>query len=49
MALVEDDDVIQTFSADRTDKALSERVLPWRTRRSDDFRDPHLNVETAEL
>ena len=28
MTLTEDDDVIQTFSADRTDKTLSVRVLP---------------------
>ncbi len=28
MALAEDDDVIQTFSADRTDETLSVRVLP---------------------
>ena len=41
MALVEDDDVIQTFSADRTDETLSVRVLPGRSRRSDDLRDPH--------
>src|SRR6266702_8374984 len=41
MALVEDDDVIQTFSTDRTDKTLSVRVLPRRSRRSDDLRDAH--------
>src|SRR5260370_42438678 len=41
MALVEDDDVIQAFSADRTDETLSVRVLPGRSRRSDDLRDPH--------
>jgi len=41
MALVEDDDVIQTLSPDRTDKTLSVRVLPGRTRRSDDLCDPH--------
>src|SRR4051812_20882186 len=41
MTLTEDDDVIQAFSADRTDKTLSVRVLPWRSRRSDDLRDPH--------
>src|SRR3954469_8350169 len=41
MALVEDDDVIQAFSADRTDETLSVRVLPGRSRRSDDLRGPH--------
>src|SRR5258708_30801061 len=41
MALVEDDDVIQAFSADRTDETLSVRVLPGRSRRGDDLRDPH--------
>jgi hypothetical protein len=40
MALVEDDDVIQAFSADRTDETLNVRVLPGRSRRSDDLRDP---------
>src|SRR5438045_7956135 len=41
MARVEDDNVIQAFSADRTDETLSVRVLPGRSRRSDDLRDPH--------
>jgi hypothetical protein len=41
MALVEDDDVIQAFSADRTDETLSVRVLPGRSRRSNDLREPH--------
>src|SRR5882724_4768684 len=41
MALAEDDDVIQAFSADRTDEALDVRVLPGRSWRSDDLRDPH--------
>src|SRR5882672_244081 len=48
MALVEDDDVIQTFSADRTDKTLSVRVLPRRSRRSDDLRDPHRSNAMTE-
>ena len=42
MAIAEDDDVIQTLSADRTDKTLRVRVLPRRSRRSDDLRDPEL-------
>jgi hypothetical protein len=48
MALAEDDDVIQTFSADRTDKTLSVRVLPRRSRRSDDLRDPHRSNAMTE-
>src|SRR5438105_4878890 len=48
MALAEDDDVIQTFSADRTDKTLSVRVLPRRSRRSDDLRDPHCSNAMTE-
>jgi hypothetical protein len=41
MAFVEDDDVIQTFPADRTDKTLSVGVLPRRSRRCDDLGDSH--------
>src|SRR5260221_707171 len=48
MVLVEDDDVIQTFSADRTDEALSVGVLPRRSRRSDNLRDPHRSNAMAE-
>jgi hypothetical protein len=40
VAPAEDDDVIQTFSADRTDKTLSVRVLPRRSQRSDDLCAP---------
>src|SRR5262249_40327504 len=48
MALVEDDDVIQAFPADRTDQTLNIRVLPRRSRRSDNFRDPHRSDAMAE-
>ena len=48
MALVEDDDVIQTFTADRTDETLSVRVLPRRSWRGDDFRDAHRSNAMAE-
>src|SRR5229473_414463 len=48
MTLAEDDDVIQTFSADRTDKTLSVRVLPRRSRRSDDLHDPHRSNAMTE-
>src|SRR4051794_27820752 len=41
VVLAEDDDVIQTFSADRTDETLCVRVLPARSPRCDDLRDPH--------
>src|SRR5215470_9565557 len=48
MAPAEDDDVIQAFSADRTDQTLRVRVLPRRSRRSDDLRDPHRSNAMAE-
>src|SRR6267154_1618517 len=48
MALVEDDDVIEAFSADRTDETLSVRVLPGRSRCSDDLRDPHRSNAMTE-
>src|SRR5215475_12791164 len=48
MALAEDDHVIETFLTDRTDKSLSVRVLPRRSRRSDDLRDPHRSNAMTE-
>src|SRR5262245_17755108 len=48
MTLAEDDHVIETFLADRTDKTLSVRVLPRRSRRGDDLRDPHRSNATTE-
>src|SRR5438046_6892974 len=48
MALVEDDDVVQTFSADRTDETLSVGVLPRRSRRSDNLRDPYRSNTMTE-
>jgi hypothetical protein len=48
MALVEDDEVIQAFPADRSDQTLSIRVLPRRSRRGDNFRDPHRSNPMAE-
>jgi hypothetical protein len=48
MALVEDDDVIQTFPADRTDETLRIGVLPRTSRRGDNFRDPHRPNAMAE-
>ena len=40
MGLVPEEDVVQTLSADRADKAFHERILPGRTRRDADFLDP---------
>src|SRR3977135_4418020 len=48
MTLTEDDAVIQAFSADRTDKTLSVRVLPRRSRRSDTLRDAHRSNAVTE-
>ena len=39
--LIEDDDVIETFAADRADDALDIGVLPRRSRCSDDLLDRH--------
>src|SRR6267142_3354542 len=46
--LAEDDDVIHAFAADRTDQTLDVRVLPRRSRRSDDLRDPHRSNAMTE-
>ncbi len=37
----ENENGIQTLAPDRTDKALSERILPGAVRRREDFVDPH--------
>ena len=39
--LIEDDDVIETFAADRADDALDIGVLPRRSRCGDDLLDRH--------
>ena len=41
VTLAEDNDVIQAFTADRTDQSLDIWVLPWRSRGSDNLRDAH--------
>jgi hypothetical protein len=41
MTLIEDDDVIETFAADRTGAALDIGVLPRRSRCGDDLLDGH--------
>src|SRR5262245_38771456 len=48
MALAEDDHVIETFLSDRTDKTLSVRVLPRRSRRGDDLRYSHRSNAMTE-
>jgi len=39
--LVEDDNVIETFSTDRTDDALGVCILPWGPRCRDDLLNSH--------
>ena len=41
MTLIEDDDVIQTFPADRADQAFREGILPGGARGDEDFADAH--------
>ena len=41
MTLIEDDDVVQAFSADRADQAFGEGILPGAVRRREGFVDPH--------
>ena len=41
VTLIEDDDVIETFAADRADDALHIGVLPRGSRCSDDLLDTH--------
>src|SRR5260370_12818789 len=48
VTLVEDDDVIQTFTADRTDETLGVGVLPGGSRGSDDLRDSHRSNSITE-
>jgi hypothetical protein len=50
VTLIEDDDVIETFAADRADDALDVGILPWRSRCSDDLLDRHrLNTIAEDL
>ena len=48
VTLIEDDDVIETFAADRADDALHISVLPWRSRRGDDLLYRHRQDTIAE-
>ena len=41
VSLAQDDDMIQAFTADRTDQSLGIWVLPGRSRGGDDLRDAH--------
>lgn len=46
--LIGDDDVIETFAADRANDALDIGVLPRRSRRGDDLLDSHRLNTIAE-
>src|ERR671933_2361524 len=48
LALIEDNDVIEAFAADRADHALDIRVLPGRSWRGDDLFDAHRLKALAE-
>ena len=48
MTLIEDDDVIEAFAADRANDALDIGILPRRARRSDDLVDRHRLEAIAE-
>ena len=48
MALVQDDDVIQAFSPDRSDDSFGVGVLPRRSWRGQDFADVHGSQAIAE-
>ena len=48
VTLIEDDDVIETFTADRADDALDIGVLPRRSRCRDDLLDRHRLDTIAE-
>jgi hypothetical protein len=48
VALVKDDDMIQTFSPDRTDETLGAGVLPRRSRSRNDLRDPNRSNAMTE-
>ncbi len=41
MALVENNDVVQTISPDRADYPFDERILPWAPRRRHNLLDAH--------
>ena len=48
VTLAEDDNVIQAFTADRTDQSLDIWILPGRSRGSGDLRDAHRANAMAE-
>ena len=48
MSLVEHDHVLKALAFDRTDDPLRVRILPWRSRRTDDFFDTHMFDPLAE-
>lgn len=48
VTLIEDDNVIETFAADRADDALDIGILPWRSRCRNDLFDCHRLDTIAE-
>lgn len=48
MRFVHDDDVIETLSSDRADRALDVRILPRTRRRGDDLGDAHASESALE-
>jgi hypothetical protein len=48
VTLIEDEDVIETFAADRADDVLDTGVLPRRSRRGDDLLESHRLDTIAE-
>src|SRR5262245_47063891 len=49
VSFAQDEDVVETLAADRTDQALGERILPGAVRRCENFLDPHPLHAVAEL
>src|SRR5450432_1610990 len=48
MVFAENDHMVETLAADRSDQALDEGVLPGRARRTQDFLDAHAGEPSAE-
>ncbi len=49
MALIERDDVVQAFPADRADQAFGERILPWGAPGDEDLANTHVCDSAREL
>ena len=48
MALAQDEDVVETLTADRADEAFREGILPRASSSREDLLDPHALHELAE-